>query len=619
MTASGLLGRLRDGGRGTVTLARIAAITAVVAGIGMYVDGNAFWIRLATSAAISYILCGSFNIVFGYAGLFNLGHVALYGVGAYSSVVMISRWDLSFWAAVPAAMLVAGALGVLVALPTARLGGLFLALGTLAFAVGLEEVFLHWEGVTGGFIGFSDISVPTLFGTELQGGTIEYYWLVGALAALCFEIFTRTASGPIGRQLIALRESEVATESVGINPVRVRMLAFGYAGMFAGLAGALYAHYVLYISPESFALSQMIEVLIVVLIGGAGSRLGPVLGVVALVALDEGGHSVGDASPLLFGLAIVLVISFAPGGLVSIGTRLGRRLWRYARRTPAAVVQDDAVVSEAALEAAAASVHESSDTQVHRLVVDDVSLQFEGLLALSHVSFEVRSAEVVGLIGPNGAGKTSTVNVMTGRVNPTAGQVRLDDRNLVGLKPHEIARAGVVRTFQSTRLIPSFDLVTNVMLSRHSLARATTPEQMLALPRAVSDDEAARHEAMRLLHIVGVGALAEVQAQDLPYGVQRRAEIAKALALRPTFLLLDEPGAGLSSFEREEVADAISAVARHGVGCLLIDHNIPFVAKACSRLVVLTSGEILLEGETSDVLGDIGVIEAYLGAAAVKA
>lgn len=618
MIARGLLGRVSEGGRAATTLGRVLVIAAVVAGVGVYVDGNAFWIRLATSAAISYIVCGSFNLVFGYAGLFNLGHVALYGVGAYSSVVMISRYDLTFWTATPAAMLIAGILGVLVALPTARLGGLFLALGTLAFAVGLEEVFLHWESVTGGFIGFSDISVPTLFGIELQGGTIEYYWFVAVLAAICFEIFARTARGPIGRQLIALRESEVATESVGINPVRVRMLAFGYAGLFAGLAGSLYAHFVLYISPESFSLTQMIEVLIVVLIGGAGSRLGPVIGVVALVALDEGGHSVGDASPLLFGLAIVLVISFAPAGLVGISMSMVRRLWRSPRGA-LAETDGDSTVTEAALEAAAASLHDISDQEVHRLVVDDVSLQFEGLLALKHVSFEVHSAEVVGLIGPNGAGKTSTVNVMTGRVPPSDGRVRLDDRDLVGLKPYEIARAGVVRTFQSTRLIPTFDLVTNVMLSRHEVANATVAEQMLALPRSVADDDAARDEAMRLLRVVGVGGAAGEQARDLPYGVQRRAEIAKALALRPTFLLLDEPGAGLSSFERDEVAEAISAVARHGVGCLLIDHNIPFVARACSRLVVLTAGEILIEGETANVLSDTGVIEAYLGAAAVKA
>lgn len=595
------------------TALRVLAVAIVVGSIGLYVDGNAFWIRLATTAAIFYILCGSFNLIFGYAGLFHLGHVAIYGVGAYTSVVLISRHDLSFWVASPVAILVCAILGVLVAWPTAKLGGLFLAVGTLAFGVGLEEVFLHWDGVTGGFIGFSDIRVPSLLGVELQGGTIQYYWFAAIVAGLCFEIFSRTASGPVGRKFIALRESEIATESVAIDPVRVRTLAFAYAGAFAGLAGSLYAHFVLYISPESFSLSQMIEILIVVLIGGAGSRLGPVLGVVALVVLKEWGHSVGDASPLMLGVAIVLVISFAPSGLVGVSTGLIRTL----RRRPELAIGTPVI--DATVDEVAPSIHDAADPGHHRLVVDDVSLQFDGLLALSHVSFEVRSAEVVGLIGPNGAGKTSAVNVMTGRVTPTAGQVRLDDRDLVGLKPHEIARAGVVRTFQSTRLIPTFDLVTNVMLSRHALATATTPEQLLGLPRAAADDEVAREEALRLLHIVGVGALAGVQAQDLPYGVQRRAEIAKALALRPTFLLLDEPGAGLSSFEREEVADAISAAARQGVGCLLIDHNIPFVAKACSRLVVLTSGEILVEGETSDVLGDVGVIEAYLGTAAVKA
>jgi branched-chain amino acid transport system permease protein len=341
-----------------------------------------------------------------------------------------------------------------------------------------------------------------------------------------------------------------------------------------------------------------------------------VLGVVALVALDEGGHSVGDASPLLFGLAIVLVISFAPSGLVGLATAAVRRL---RRGSEAPMGERQRAVTGAALEEAAASVEQAESRHEHRLVVGDVSVQFEGLLALKDVSFELRSGEIVGLIGPNGAGKTSTVNVMTGRVIPTTGHVYLDGRELTGLKPFQIAQAGVVRTFQSTRLIPTFDLITNVMLSRHDLANATVTEQILALPRSVADGRAAREEAMRLLRIVGVETLAEVQARDLPYGVQRRAEIAKALALRPTFLLLDEPGAGLSSFERDEVAEAISAVARHGVGCLLIDHNIPFVARVCSRLVVLSAGEILLEGEATSVLSDTDVIEAYLGAAAVKA
>lgn len=591
------------------TAVRLGLVSTVIVALGIFVDGNAFWIRLATSAAILYIVCGSFNIVFGYAGLFHLGHIAIYGVGAYGSVVMISRWDISFWLAVPLSMVLTGLVGVLVALPTARLGGLFLALGTLAAAVAGEEVFLHWEGVTGGFVGFSDIRVPSLFGVELQGGRIQYFWFVAVVAGVCFEIFSRTSQGSMGRKLVALRESEVATESVGINPVRVRVLAFAYSGMFVGLAGALYAHFVLYISPDSFALSQMIEVLIVVLIGGAGTRLGPVLGVVALVVLDEWGHSVGDASPLMFGAAIVLVISFAPSGLVGIGSGIIGRF-----RTSGVSVADGDDDRRAGLVEATASV-DLGDAADHRLVIAEISLRFAELRALHEVSFEIVSGEVVGLIGPNGAGKTSAVNVITGRVEATSGKVQLDGRELTGMKPYEIAQAGVVRTFQSTQLVPSFDLVTNVILSRHGAARATTAEQMLGLPRAAADDRAAREDAMQLLDVVGVASLAEERAGDLPYGVQRRAEIAKALALRPMFLLLDEPGAGLSSFEREDVAEAIEAVASHGVGCLLIDHNIPFVACACSRLVVLSAGEILRSGSTDEVLADVDVIKAYLGAA----
>jgi ABC-type branched-subunit amino acid transport system ATPase component/ABC-type branched-subunit amino acid transport system permease subunit len=588
---------------------RVALVALVAVVLGLAAGDNGFWIRLVTSAAILYILVGSYNIIFGYAGLFNLAHVAIYGVGAYASVILEARLGWSFWLSLVAASLIALVVSMVVAIPTSRLGGAFFALGTLAFSVAVHEVTVEWNSLTGGVMGYLGI-VPVTIGDQVfYGGTIEYYWLVAPMAVIAFEFFYRFGRSPVARRLVALRESVVATQAVGIDPWRQRMLAFAVSGTIAGFAGALVAHQLMYISPESFGLHIMINVLIVMLIGGAGTQLGPVIGVIALVVIQEAGEQVGDASNLLFGLAIVAIFAFAPGGLVGVGKGLARRAPEPLRsrllnkRTPPTV---DVVLPDP----------HASEGQ-HQLVVRDVDLSFAGVRALNGVGFSIGSGEVLGLIGPNGAGKTSVVNVASGLVRPQGGTVELDGEELVGLAPHAIARKGLVRTFQSARVIPEFDLATNVMLGRSGSARATLGEQMLDLPRSRRDDEESYVAALGLLELVGVREHAHDIAGDLPYGVLRRAEIARALMLEPLFLLLDEPGAGLSNFERDEIAAAIHAAAGQGVGCLLIDHNIQFVASVCPRLMVYANGTVLAEGPSAEVLAHADVIHAYLGGAGV--
>ncbi len=575
--------------------------------IGLWSADSPFWIRVATSAAIAYILVGSFDIVFGRAGLFSLSHVAFYGVGAYTSVILEARLGWSFWATILPAVLAATLAAVLIAIPTARLGGIFLALGTLAAGIASEEVALKWSSMTGGAAGFTGIQPPSLFGIELLGGRLPYYWVAAVAALLSFELLSRATTSGFGRRLVALRESQMDVQSVGVDPFRVRMSAFAISGAFAGFAGTLFAHFALFISPESFSLGRMIEVLIALMIGGAGTRLGPVIGVAAMVAIDEAGHRAGDASTLLFGLAIIVVIGFLPGGLAG----LMRSAWQRARRGRALPVAE--VVAPAG-DRAGRIATKSGD--VPPLRAQGIRVTFDGVLALDGVDITLPPGAVTGLIGPNGAGKTSLVNVITGHVTPDAGTVRFGDVDLTGRTPQAVVREGVVRTFQRTRLIPSFDLVTNIMLGRERYGRATLLEEGLHLPRSQADDEEARAEALRLLRLVGIEEEALRRSDEVAYGVRRRAEIAKALAVEPSYLLLDEPGAGLSAYEREEVAEVIRRLAEDGVGCLLIDHNIAFVASVCERITVLAAGRVLAEGPTAEVLAHEEVIEAYLGKAA---
>jgi len=585
----------------------MAVLLVVV--VGLLVSGNNFWILIASSAAVAYVFTGSFNVIFGNAGLFSLAHAAIYGAGAYTSVILETTYH---WNVVPAALagMLAGLLaGLLVSLPTARLAGAFLALGTLAFGFAATEVVTNQASVTGGPSGFLGIEPVKLFGHDFVGGTIDYYWLAAAAAVVCFVIFRRLDRSAVGRRFVALRESEIATQAAGINPITTRMLAFCISGLLAGFAGVLNAHLTLFISPDTFSLDVMIQVLIVTLLGGAGYLLGPVFGVAALVAINQGGQRLGDASPLLFGAAIIVVVSFAPTGLVGLGEQLWRRFAPSGLRRGAATAGDGAATTER-LKVRPAASHGD-------LRVEHVELKFQGVTAIRDLSFHINAGEVLGLIGPNGAGKTSVVNVITGRVRPNSGSVFLGDEDLVGRKPYQVARRGVVRTFQTTQLVPTFDLVTNVMLGRDRFAKAGVGEQIVALPRSRNDDALARERAMDLLAHLGIADSARLKASEVPYGILRRAEIAKAMALEPAFLLLDEPGAGLSSYERDEITVAIHAVADAGIGCLLIDHNISFVANACRRLIVLANGELLAEGPTEEVLSHDQVIAAYLGRVAV--
>ena len=581
-----------------------AALFAVV--LGLAAGDNAFWIRVVTSAAILYILVGAYNIIFGYAGLFSLAHVVLYSLGGYGSVILEDKAGMSFWIAVPVSMAITTVVALLLAYPTARLGGAFFALGTLALAVGAQELTIGWTDLTGGAQGYLGIAPPEIFGRALIGGTVDYYWLVAPLAVICFELFHRSSASAVTRRMVALRESVVATEAVGIDPRRVRVTAFGLSGLFAGLAGALFAHQQLFISPESFGLHIMIQTLIVLLIGGAGTRLGPAIGVVALVAIQEGGEQLGNASNLLFGASIIGIIAFAPGGLVGIGAQLTRRVGRSRHQAKAQAPILRVQLPHPDVEA----------SSPRTLSVTEVELAFAGVKAVDGVNLTVHSGEVLGLIGPNGAGKTSVVNVISALAKPSAGDVRLDGESLVGLQPYQVARRGVVRTFQSARLIPTFDRVTNVMLGRAASAQSSLLGEIVHSPRSRHDDDEAYGFALGLLELMGVHDHAFTQAADLPYGVLRRAEIARAMALEPAFLLLDEPGAGLSVGERDEIAAAIRAVAARGVGVVLIDHNVQFVASVCSRLIVLSGGRILAEGETSEVLERRDVVTAYLGGAA---
>lgn len=248
------------------------------------------------------------------------------------------------------------------------------------------------------------------------------------------------------------------------------------------------------------------------------------------------------------------------------------------------------------------------------LEVTNLGISFGGLRAVDELSMKIEKGSLVGLIGPNGAGKTTVFNMLTGVYRPTDGGIRLDGENLVGKKPHDICRMGVARTFQNIRLFPQQSVLDNVKSGLHNQVTYSLPESMLHLGSYRKKEREMNERALTILRLFGLEDSAEALASNLPYGKQRKLEIARALATNPKLLLLDEPAAGMNPNETGELMDTISLVRKeYGVTILLIEHDMKLVSGICEKLTVLNFGQVLAEGATGDVLHDPQVIKAYLG------
>ena len=602
--AGRMAGALRSPELHTIVLAAIAC------GIGMLAQGNPFYINVLTSIAIYYVLAAGYNILYGYAGLVSLGHPALYAIGAYSSALLGIHFGMPWLLTVLFAAILSGLAGLIIAIPTARLHAEFLALATLALTIAVEQIFNRWDAVTGGVNGIANVPVAEIFGMDFVGGTVEFFYVTVVFAALVSILTARMLRSRLGRTLHVLRDSELAAESAGINPRNARAVAFAISGALAGVAGALFAAFILYLVPSQFGFIVMVQLLTMVLVGGSGTQAGPLIGAVFLAVIAQQAFSGfgPEGEQVAYTLTLLLLILLFRQGLGGLAVQL----WQRWRRRRGRVIQDPpAVVAPAEPaprgRAAARPRHESLD-------VSEVSVTFGGVHALSDVSLTVRRGQIVGLIGPNGAGKTSLVNVITGVVKASEGEVRLDEERLDGVTMFKVARRGVTRTFQHPQLSPELATIENVMLGFTLEAPATLPEQLLHLPRSIRDERRYRARARELLVRLGIGAFENAETGSCPYGVQRRVELARAIATEPDFILLDEIGAGLNDAERERMVEVLrDLVADAGPGCLLIDHNMDLIRKATDHVVVFENGQFLTEGTADEVLSDERVLNVYLG------
>ena len=540
---------------------RLAAYIIVFAAALAFTWGaNQYYVFIMAMLGITAIVGVGLNVLLGLTGQVSFGHVGFYALGAYSvAILAAAKW--SFWAALPVAALVATLTGALLALPAVRVKGPYLAMVTIAFGFIVEHAAVEWRGLTGGQNGLMGTFAPSGLG---ERGVALLSIAVAAIATLAYHGLEKSR---FGKAMRAVRDAEVAAESIGLAPVRVKTAAFAISALCAGVAGALFAALSGFVTPSTFAFSQSILFVLVVMIGGAGFVAGPLVGAAIVVLLPEFLAALAEYRLLFFGALLLFVLWLAPEGVVGTVLR-----W-LTRRRPARFSSKET------------GVHEGGRAT---LAVRNLGISFGGVRAAHDVALEAKPGEVTSLIGPNGAGKTTVLNMLSGFYRPDAGSIRIGELEIQGMPAWRIARAGVARTYQTTQLFGSMSVAEN-------LAIAGGAEGLAAF--------------------VGYAGNLDARASDLPHVDKRLVEIARALATRPSVLLLDEPAAGLSAEDKTRLARLLRRIADAGIAVVLVEHDMSVVMGISDRVIVLDAGIRIAAGTPAEVQRDPAVRKAYLGEA----
>jgi ABC-type branched-subunit amino acid transport system ATPase component/branched-subunit amino acid ABC-type transport system permease component len=549
-----------------------------------------------SSRALGFgIILLSLVLLTGYGGMVSLCQLTFAGLGAYamSHVGGTSGNPLGLLAAAA----LAGAVGALVALPTLRLRGLYLALATLAFAQAMDTVVLTKVLGSGGSLGVARPHLPFLPRTDRA-----YLVELGVVFALAAWGLLALRRGALGRRLAAVDDSPAACATLGLSLPATKLLVFAASAALAGLGGALLVAVPGQGSNNDFVALSSAALLLVARIGGISTVSGGLLGGIFLAgmpALQLRFPQLGEyqLTFLLTGLAAV-GLARNPDGIASdLGRALTRISSRLGQPAPELPVQEPTTTAPLTEVAPDAARHTAEEGPV-ALQVDGVSIRFGGVQALQDVTLTARSGAVTGIIGPNGAGKTTLFNIMTGLARPDTGSIVLNGEDVSGQPTHQRARRGLARTFQRLEVFGSLSVVDNVRAAceiAHGRSADSADRARAALSRA------------------GIGQLADVPAHRLPTGQARLLELARALVTDPQVLLLDEPASGLSHSESQDLAVVIASVAADGVAVVLVEHDVELVMRLCSTVHVLDFGQVIASGSAAEVQGDDRVRAAYLG------
>jgi branched-chain amino acid transport system permease protein len=608
-----------------VGLALVGVLVPVLLG---HLTGIAsVWYRIAGLGACYAMMALSLNVLMGYAGQISLGHAGFLAVGAYTSGLVTSRAGLNFVIGFLLAAALGGAVALLVGLPALRLRGLLLAVTTLAFLVMMERSLLQLRWLSRGSAGV-ELPRPVL-GPLTLANNADYLAFLLLLLAAFWWLDTNLTSSRLGRSFLGIREDEQVAASYGIDIARTKLRAFVLSGVLAGIAGAAFGHLSLLVNSSTFNLQFSLSIVAWVIIGGLGSRAGVAVAGALFGVFPPIFERIFTWGPieehlqeffLVIGAALFLAtVAVNPNGFV--GALREKRDEEDAKHAQAALRAGIADAEDPTLPSlpVPAARHGGLAPGTTVLAVTGITVRFGGLTAVDDASLTVPAGEIVGLIGPNGAGKTTLFDAIGGFVRPAAGTVRLLDRDLTDLAPHERAVAGLGRTFQRTGLAMGLSVRDNLLLAQHALADYDALPA-LAGGRAVrAAEEELEARAVEVIAALGFERFADLPVKHLSGGQRRIVEIACTLATAPDLLMLDEPTAGMAPAAVENLAARLKELRDvHGRTILLIEHHVPLVLDVCDRIHVLDQGRVIATGNPDEILRDPRVLEAYLGERAAR-
>ena len=599
---------------GTAGFVSLIVLSAIVVGtMGGGIE------RVYVVFLISLVAILGIGVYSGNSGILSFGHLAFMGIAAYLSGILTMPVDMKqmtlsklpgFLATANFDLLTATVITVIfvmvvalvVGIVISRLDGSAATIATLALLIIVHGVIIGARDITRGSQSF--FGVPR-----------ETDLLVAAVGAVIAVVVARLFRDSVpGMKLRASRDDALASGAMGVNVRNQRLLAWVISAGIVALAGVLLGHFLGAFSAKKFYFVDTFFLLAMLIVGGIATVSGAIAGAVLITLvtetlrrLESGVEIFGAQLPEMFGTTqigiglIILAVMYRKSGGLLDRDEWDEIILKGANGEPQPSPRDAKAVVEQGAGTSSRAVTEQGTGTSSKVEAHEITKSFDGLMAVDNVSMSLESQEIVGLIGPNGSGKTTLLNVLSGVLPTTLGHVYVGGDDVTGRPSHAIAACGIGRTFQNIRLFSSLTVRNNVMVAA-----------LINWPRtSISDAGGVADNAIRAM---GLARKSSVFASTLSYGDQRRVEIARALALRPTFLFLDEPAAGMNREETDALMEDLRVLKEsHRMGILIIDHDLPLIMRLCDRVVVLNEGKLIAEGSPKEIQAHPAVVEAYLG------
>lgn len=595
----------------------VALLVAFVAATWFVATGSFGLQSIVTVAAIYVVLAVSLDLVAGSVGLYSLGHAGLFAIGAYGTSLLNRYLDINIFVLLPLVIVAAGLVGALLGTLSLRVGGLYFAITTFIFTIIVYVVLSNssWTFGLQGTTGPMFPNFPPGLSATLGRSVV---WAVAAVVLIAIVVVWSIRASAFYPVLLAVRDAEPYARANGVPTSLVKVGVFALSAGLASMAGWAFS-FLVYQSPGQFGWVQSVNLLVMVIIGGMNTRIGPVLGAVLvsvfpfIVKIDPFWQQV------VFGAVFVVVIVFFPRGIVGMVEAVARRVRRLttgsgAETEPAAGTASDP--EETFPDEATAPIPASNGTEV-ALTVRGIGFSYvPGVSVLKDVDMTVRRGTIHGLIGPNGSGKSTLVNLISGELRPSHGEIELNGEQVAGLASSSRAAHGLMRTFQSAVLVREIPVVENTTVGLYSKVPRIAVRSVVwpMLPGARRDYATMRCRSTEALQSVGLAhQWHPTLVSNVPHGVEQLTQLASSIVSEPSVLILDEPLAGLSGEEIAHVASILRRLKERGVTIIVIEHQTRFIFNHCDDVTVIAAGELVATGPAAEVRTNDRVREVYLG------